>query len=507
MKFSKKKFLLVAGLALLVPGAALTACGNVGNMDVDQVLPTDDPTSQKEIVFWHCMGHAKSNQVEVIAKKFNEDYAGKYHVTCKKLSGTYDGLSDAIKKKISGGETPALSMGYPDNFSAYMTNNINRSVIYRLDNFIKDPNYGYSEEEIADFVPEFYKEGSAYQFEGTWSMPMYKSTEIMFYNAAYFAGDNDQNKAKFEHDEGYWAVQDVVAKAAAKATPEQLQALKDWVKAHNGYTYEVPVKWDEMMTTAAKILADRKTEKVVGEFYPVGYDSDANMLISQFAQRGIGYTTNENIHRKEDHFLFNNPEAKAFVSDICEKIKSGLIVTKGVIESGKYTNEYFTSGICAMTIGSTGGSSYNVSSNFPVRLAPVPYAGDTPKYIQQGPSIAFFHNGDEYVHKGAWLFYKYLADPENNATLALENSYDPIRNSAFETKQYKDWIGQHDSDLKFDIPYHTKDLRQNYMLSPVFVGSDEARDQMGLLFKYIVGSGDSVDEAFTRAYNKCVGAA
>ena len=45
------------------------------------------------------------------------------------------------------------------------------------------------------------------------------------------------------------------------------------------------------------------------------------------------------------------------------------------------------------------------------------------------------------------------------------------------------------------------------MLSPVFVGSDEARDQMGLLFKYIVGSGDSVDEAFTRAYNKCVGAA
>ena len=217
MKFSKKKFLLVAGLALLVPGAALTACGNVGNMDVDQVLPTDDPTSQKEIVFWHCMGHAKSNQVEVIAKKFNEDYAGKYHVTCKKLSGTYDGLSDAIKKKISGGETPALSMGYPDNFSAYMTNNINRSVIYRLDNFIKDPNYGYSEEEIADFVPEFYKEGSAYQFEGTWSMPMYKSTEIMFYNAAYFAGDNDQNKAKFEHDEGYWAVQDVVAKAAAKA--------------------------------------------------------------------------------------------------------------------------------------------------------------------------------------------------------------------------------------------------------------------------------------------------
>ena len=85
MKFSKKKFLLVAGLALLVPGAALTACGNVGNMDVDQVLPTDDPTSQKEIVFWHCMGHAKSNQVSfAIPSLFLQGKVTKY-ISCHKI--------------------------------------------------------------------------------------------------------------------------------------------------------------------------------------------------------------------------------------------------------------------------------------------------------------------------------------------------------------------------------------------------------------------------------------
>ncbi len=507
MKFNKKKFMLAAVLGLLVPGAALTACGVDGNMDVDQILPTDDPTSVTEIVFWHCMGHAKSMQVDVIAEKFNQDYAGKYHVTNKKISGNYEGLSDAIKTKISAGETPALSMGYPDNFSAYMTNDIEQSAIYRLDNFIKDPNFGYTEDEIKDFVPEFWNEGSSYQFEGTWSMPMYKSTEIMYYNAAYFAGDNDQNWAKFKHDDAYWAVQEPVRSAALHATDAQLKALKDWVVAHDGYTYEVPAKWDEMFTTAAKMKADRERENVKDDFFPVGYDSDANMLISQFAQRGIPYTTNENINDKGDHFLFVNDQAKALVTDLVSKINDGLLITKGLYSGQKYTNEFFTSRQCAMTIGSTGGSSYNVSDNFPVRLAPVPYYGDAPKYIQQGPSIAFFHNGNPYIHKGAWLFYKYLADPVNNATLALENSYDPVRNSSFEAKNYKDWIAKHDSDLKYDIPYHTKDLRQNYMLSPVFVGSAKARTEMDALLGNIINSGLTVDAAFAGAFNAAKDAA
>ncbi|MDD5885714.1 MAG: hypothetical protein PUC66_06800 [Erysipelotrichaceae bacterium] len=500
---NRKKWMFVLPFMALLAG-----CQNSGTGDVtNQTLPTDDPTSEKEIVFWHCMGHAKSSQVDVIAEKFNQEYKGKYHVTTKKLAGDYKALADAIKTKISAGETPALSMGYPDNFAAYMSKDISQSAIYQLDHFIHDPNYGFSQDEINDFVPEFWKEGSSYHFEGTWSMPMYKSTEIMYYNAAYMAGLNEQNNKKFQDNDDYWAVAQPVVNAAAEATDEQLTALRTWVKANNGYAYDVPTKWDEMFATAAKMQQDRAAEGVNAEFYPVGYDSDANMLISQFAQRGIAYTTNDNINTSEDHFKFVNPEAKAFVTDVVNKVRDGLLITKGTLGGSKYTNEYFTASKCAMTIGSTGGSSYNVSANFPVRLAPVPYSGDTPKYIQQGPSIAFFNNGDPYIHKGAWLFYKYLSDPVNNATLALENSYDPVRNSSFQTKAYEEWISKHAMDLKYDIPYHTKDLRQYYMLSPVFVGSDEARSQMELLIGNVVNSKMTVDDAFNTAMNACVAAA
>jgi len=499
---NRKKWMFVLPFITLLAG-----CNNPGTTDVTkQTLPTDDPTSVKEIVFWHCMGHAKSSQVDVIAEKFNKAYEGKYHVTTKKLAGDYKALADAVKTKISAGETPALSMGYPDNFAAYMSKDVGQSAIYQLDNFINDPNYGFSQEEINDFVPEFWKEGSAYHFEGTWSLPMYKSTEIMYYNAAYMAGYNAQDNKKFENNDDYWTLAQPLQNNA-NATDEQLNALRTWVKAHDGYAYDVPTKWDQMFEVAAKMQADMKTEGINVEFYPVGYDSDANMLISQFAQRGIPYTTNENIVTPEDHFKFVNDDAKALVSDLVDKIQKGLLITKGKLGGSKYTNEYFTSLKCAMTIGSTGGSSYNVSSNFPVRLAPVPYAGDAPKYIQQGPSIAFFNNGDPYIHKGAWLFYKYLSDPENNATLALENSYDPVRNSSFQTAAYQEWIGKHNMDLKYDIPYHTKDLRQYYMLSPVFVGSDEARTQMELLLGNIVNSKMTVDAAFNTAMNACVAAA
>lgn len=502
----KKGMVWTLALPLL---ALLASCGgnNNGGNATQQTLPTDDPTSQKEIVFWHCMGHAKSSQVDVIAEKFNKDYAGKYHVTAQKVAGDYSALADAIKTKLSAGETPALSMGYPDNFAAYMTKDLSQSAIYRLDNFINDPNYGFTQDEINDFVPEFWKEGSSYHFEGTWSLPMYKSTEIMYYNAAYFAGLNEQDNAKFKDNDGYWAVADPVAQAAGSATDAQLTALKTWVKANNGYAYDVPTTWDDMFATAAKMKADIATENLKMEFYPVGYDSDANMLISQFAQHGIAYTTNDNINNPEDHFKFVNDDAKALVQGIVEKVQQGLLVTKGTLGGKKYTNDYFTAKKCAMTIGSTGGSSYNVSSNFPVRLAQVPYSGSAPKYIQQGPSIAFFNNSDPYIHKGAWLFYKYLSDPKNNTTLALENSYDPVRNSCFETSTYQDWISKHDLDLKYDIPYHTKDLRQYYMLSPVFVGSDEARSQMELLLGNIVNSKMTIDQAFNTAMNACIAAA
>ena len=527
MKSMKKKFLFLAALSF----AAMTAvaCGGGGQSPVpsgtsfvpgiststepvqssddkeDYKLPEGDPTKEVTVPFWQCLGHEKSANLQNIVDAFNAKWKGKYKVNSVKVAGSYDALADAIKTKLSSGEIPALAMGYPDSFSAYMTNNIDESSIYRLDGFIADKTHGYSETELADFVPEFLNEGKSYQFRGTWSMPMYKSTEIMYYNASYMAGVNPQNKHKFANNAEFNTLATAVENATSKATDEQLKALKDWVVEHEGYAYDVPVKWDEMISLARKMVADRAAEGISGEFYPVGYDSDANMLISQFAQRGIPYTVNSAAANEDPelHYVFNNAQAKSFLNILVQNINDKLLITKSLL-ANKYTNELFTTGQCAMTVGSTGGSSYNVSANFTVRLAPVPYHGDSPKYIQQGPSICFFDNRDPFIHKGAWLFYQAMAEGQANAELALANSYDPIRNSSYESQSYKDFIAKHADAMKYDIPYHTKDLRQYYMTSPVFPGSDTARVEIGNVLSYAISSKLGVDGALRKAYNICI---
>lgn len=501
----KKVKILTLSATLLMALTTMTSCGG-GSTYEEQYLPEGDPDTEVKVVFWHCLGKDKTANLEKIVNDFNTEYAGKYKVELEKIAGDYDELHDTIKTKLAANEIPALTMGYPDSFAEYMTNDINDSVIIKLDNFINDKTNGFTTEEINDFVPEFYNEGRNYQLDGTWSLPMYKSTEIMYYNESYFAGDNEQNAKKFSEDATFNQLVSAVRNAAAGVSDEQLSALRTYLDGHSGYTYEVPKTWDEMMALATDIKADRAAQGIGGEFFPVGYDSDANMLISQFAQRGIDYTVNseETKNDPSKHFVFNNPEARSFVSTVVDAINNNLMITKGSLGGGKYTNEYFTARQCAMAIGSTGGSSYQVSSNFKVSLAPVPYYGETPKYIMQGPSVCFFNNSDPYMHKGAWLFYKAMSEPSANARFALENSYDPVRLSSYETTDYLNWIAMHDSNLIYDIPYHTKDLKLFYMTSPVFVGSSAARDEVNSIIQNITNKGYTVEEAFNGAYNACV---
>ena len=100
-----------------------------------------------------------------------------------------------------------------------------------------------------------------------------------------------------------------------------------------------------------------------------------------------------------------------------------------------------------------------------------------------------------------------MADPQANAALALENSYDPIRISSYETEQYKKWIGNAGQGLKYDIPTITATLKNYYYTSPTFIGSGTARTEVGSLIKYTYLNKRSVDDAFLYAFGQCKAAA
>ena len=345
----------------------------------------------------------------------------------------------------------------------------------------------------------------------------------MYYNRSYFSGVNPMNTKKFNaadaETKAQWTNKLAKAKNLQSDTILQdLDDLKAWVEDHDGYTYDAvradgsPLSWQEMITLGKKILAEYDGTKK-GSFYPIGYDSDSNLMITQLEQRGYKYTTNDNISSAKDHFLFGDAEnkenTKTLVDEIVKMIKTDKILKTKNTNGNAYTSDAFKEQTCVMSIGSTGGSTYQDSDSFVTGLAPVPsYEKDGElqrKYIQQGPSICFFDNKDPYIHKGAWLFYKMMADPEMNAKLALDNSYDPIRVSSYSSDYYETFIGyagQH-LGLQYDIPAITSTLKDYYMTSPVFKGSATARDQIGKIITYIIRNGKSSAAAIKRAYESC----
>ena len=482
------------------------ASGNSGGSNTSEPGEYDDveKAQPKEIQFWHCIGHDKMRNLQRIIDKFNEDHSNTdgYYVKAYQIAGDYDSLHDNVKTKLNSGFVPAISMGYPDSFSEYIgSNGANNSKILNLDTFI---------ENDADFHPEtmvqrYYEEGRDYQYDGTWSVPLYKSTEVMYYNIEAFQATNVYKNHK---DETYGDYDAIIGQ---------------------------PATWDwDTLIHVCQMIQEENYQKA--DFHALGYDSDANLLISQMAQRNIPFTTAEGTGAA--HFLFMEPDGTNLkpnqdlydlVSDLYTMTsstdkKEQCMVTQATY--GTYASDLFLQEKVMFTVGSTGGSAYNEpNGKFHAGMVPVPAYQNNRKYIMQGPSLCFFNINDSAKSQAAWEFYsQYVSDPELNAGLALENSYDPVRTASYESDAYMEYtsIGQTDpntnpykgtsfsdsddvtAELTYRIPNLTKTIQEYYVTTPIFVGSGTARDEIGKVLSYAREEQGDVAEAIYRAYRQCV---
>lgn len=487
----------------LVSLMTLASCGNTSNTGNQSQNGSNSTSSgdevtvagDKEIQFWHCIGHDKMRNLTTIIDKFNADHASTdgYYVKAYQIAGSYDNLHEAVKTKLNAGFVPSITMGYPDSFAEYIgSNGADKSKILKLDSFISSD----STFKASDFVSEYYAEGTGYQYEGTYSLPLYKSTEVMYYN-----------KTMFEASEFY-------------------KANKDKTYGSYGASLGDPSTWDwDTLTYVAGEI--QKENKNTADFHALGYDSDSNLFISQMAQRNIPYTSstttgNTADEKKVSHFKFcdssGNPNADlvSFANEIYSLTTAGTLVTQG--SYGSYASDLFKKKKVMFTVGSTGGSSYNEPNGaFTCGLTKVPAYHDNRKYIMQGPSLCFFNTADSKKEQVSWEFYsKYVSDSTYNCNLALENSYDPVKTSSYTTDSYTDWTamgvtsdGKDDvsANLSYRIPNLTKTLKDNYMTSPVFIGSSTARTEIGKIISYTKENNGNVTEAIKNAFRNCVLAA
>ena len=477
MKFRKSMLLPLSAISLI-----LTACG--GTSAPTSSVPASVPASAGDsaassvsdgithVVFWHTLGDVKAGYLDNLAKKFNKEHEN-VEVVCSQVTGSYDDLQSMILSNSATGGLPTMSFCYPDNVAEYL----DRNIVVDMSRFFDDEQVGFKESDGSsidgrgnkrvgadDYLPAFWDEGREFETEGQFCVPFSKSTEALFYN-----------KNKFD-----------------------------------AMGYSVPTTWQEMWELCRTIRADfPEVDEKTNDYkvYPLGYDSDENLFITLCEQNGYGYTTND-IETHRTHFIFNNNDVKGMLSELKGYYDDHLFKTKGTTANSTYTSSAFTAGDILMSIGSTGGTSYQDTDNFEVGVASLPCVDrQNPAFVSQGPDICFYNRSSEAELRTAWEFYRYISSAGNNASYGLATGYQPVRYSSYESAEYTDFLDRTDDEnLMKKVAILCQGLQESYFTSPVFLGSAVARNEVGSALAAVLLGEKTIDKALDDAMSNCVNA-
>ncbi len=435
-------------------GEETTAAPTVDNQDEGY------DGSAVTITFYHTMGQNLRDVLDAYIVEFNKLYPNITIV--HEQVGSYDDVRDQISTEITVGNQPNIAYCYPDHVAVY---NISKAVV-ALDSLIDNiaevtradgttERMGLTQKQINDFIPGYYNEGKQFGDGKMYTLPLSKSTEVLYYNADFFA----------EHN----------------LTP--------------------PTTWDELEALCAKI------REIDPDCIPLGYDSESNWFITMCEQLGTPYTS-----ATGEHFLFNTPENREFVKRFRGWFEAGYVTTQEIY--GAYTSGLFTaeSGQKSyMSIGSSAGATHQRPSNsaFQVGIATIPQVDpEQPKVISQGPSLCIFDKANKQEVYASWLFVKYLTTTvEFQAEFSMVSGYVPVLKSVAENETYKAWLekadgGAYISALSAQVCLDQADA---YYTSPAFNGSSVARDEVGKLIKDCFSAEtDDVDAMINKMFEDAV---
>ena len=430
--------------------------------------PTYDG-SEVTITFYHTMGSNLTTVLDSYIAEFNALYPN-IHVQYTSV-GSYDDVRDQVSTEITVGTQPNIAYCYPDHVALY---NLAKAV-QTLDAYIDSTAevtradgtteiLGLTAEQKADFIEGYYNEGLQFGDGKMYTMPLSKSTEVLYYNKTFFEA--------------------------------------------NGLT--VPTTWDEMEQVCQKIV------EIDPMSIPLGYDSEANWFITMTEQLGTPYTS-----ATAPHFLFNTEENRAFIKQFREWYQEGYLTTQKLY--GAYTSGLFTSTgdiKSYMSIGSSAGATYQrpakgVDGSYPfeVGITTIPQANpENRKVISQGPSLCIFKKANEQEVIASWLFVKFLTtNVEFQAEFSMASGYVPVIKSVADNEVYAEFLNKADggdfvSALSAKVCLEQQDA---YYTSPAFNGSSTARDEVAALLPKCLTIPDDADvdaeiqKAFEDAIQKC----
>ena len=463
--------LLVATMILGV--FAFAGCESGGGVAADFIIPEGgfDTSKPVTITFYHTMGSNLRDVLDRYIAEFNKLYP---NITVQhEQVGSYDDVRDQIKTEITVGNQPNIAYCYPDHVALY---NLAQAVT-TLDSLIASDLevtradgskeiLGLTDAQIADFIKGYYDEGKQFGDGKMYTMPLSKSTEVLYYNKTFF----DKHGIK------------------------------------------VPTTWDELEAVCEQI------KSIDPDSIPLGYDSESNWFITMCEQSGSAYTSATG----DDLFLFDNETNRAFVVRFREWYQKGYVTTQEI--SGGYTSELFTKaesdvGNSYMSIGSSAGATHqrpdkvNDAYPFEVGIATIPQLNAAnPKVISQGPSLCIFKKNDSQEVLASWLFVKFLTtNVDFQAEFGMTSGYVPVLENVTDNKVYAEEL-EHANGYEGLALLSTKvclEQADAYYTSPAFNGSSTARDEVGKLMQICLTTKESdvaaaIKKAFEDAVAECI---
>ena len=156
--------------------------------DTPEVKEEGYDGSEITITFYHTMGQNLRDVLDAYIVEFNKLYPN-ITIVHEQVGG-YDDVREQISTEITVGNQPNIAYCYPDHVAMY---NISKAVV-PLDSLIASmaevtlpdgttERMGLTDRQIKDFIPGYYNEGKEFGDGKMYTLPLSKSTEVLYYRS------------------------------------------------------------------------------------------------------------------------------------------------------------------------------------------------------------------------------------------------------------------------------------------------------------------------------------
>ncbi len=224
--------------------------------------------------------------------------------------------------------------------------------------------------------------------------------------------------------------------------------------------------FDELGLTAPKTWEDLKhigeVIKEKKDLAAIGYDSMCDMLEAALRQHGEQYVD-------ETGALFNTAGGLETVQFIMDLYNNGYARLVG---EDNYFSDSLSNGMIGGYVGSSTGVSY-ISTDIPGKefeLGVAPVVGDVKNAAYNAGTNLVMFSKDANKQKAVWEYMKFITSKESTLKWAMDTGYLPIRTSAYESDEWKNFMAQ---DITAQAAYEQSPY--GFVSKASFTGSNEIR--------------------------------